>query len=389
MQILYSITDRVVFVDFCWLYLWTLLDIHWTWKPGSNAVVLPSWIPHPYRCYGICVSVSWLCPVWWNGGGTTCNGGTCQCVLASWILQFSVSGSHCLWSFAHPRREVCRLSRSPLWKLCLVFSCSGGLRTCLGLLSHSHSGHMCHLHIIATTWACLLPFQWPVPQRTLCICWLQWGKVGILWRLRLSVDRTFLHTGSMSLSGKTRLALRYCSHWVLFVCLVWYLDPNIELLMIGITSSTGTFVINDLTSKLTRSVVSSTLSLLIISAKWLDFFTNDDEFPGETSLARYLALSYVREPIVLTIGRRGTSSLCTFGVPYMYGEDECDGFSRLYIMSSISPCRLISRSISPSRLSTLCRVSFHFSVCIFIEDGHHFSVIIFCIQDNCCIPLVS
>ena len=67
---------------------------------------------------------------------------------------------------------------------------------------------------------------------------------------------------------------------------------------------------------------------------------------------------------MLTIGRRGTSGLCTFRVPYMYGEDECDGFSRLYILSSISPSHLIPRRISPSRLSTLF-VGFRFtSACV-------------------------
>ena len=37
--------------------------------------------------------------------------------LASWILQFSVSGSLGLWSFAHPKKKVCHLFWSPLWML--------------------------------------------------------------------------------------------------------------------------------------------------------------------------------------------------------------------------------------------------------------------------------
>ena len=92
-----------------------LVAASWSWKCNSarnrkslrNAHrVLPSWLHRLCRWSGICVLVSWLSLVWWNGGGMTCNVGICQCVLASWTLQFSVSGFLGLWSFAHPKEEV-------------------------------------------------------------------------------------------------------------------------------------------------------------------------------------------------------------------------------------------------------------------------------------------
>ena len=82
-------------------------------------------------------------------------------------------------------------------------------------------------------------------------------------------------------------------------------------------SGTGTLVKSDFTSKLTMMVSSLRVRLLIFRAKSAEFLTKEVVWPakGAITLARCLANAYVGEPIVLTIGRSGTSSLCILGKP--------------------------------------------------------------------------
>ena len=76
-------------------------------------------------------------------------------------------------------------------------------------------------------------------------------------------------------------------------------------------SAMGTFVKSDVTSKLTRMLPSSGLNLLTFSTKSLESLTNDEVLPdsGETMCVRNLARLYVGEPMLDTMGLRGTSGL--------------------------------------------------------------------------------
>ena len=116
-------------------------------------------------------------------------------------------------------------------------------------------------------------------------------------------------------------------------------------------SSTGTLVNSDTTSKLTIISPGLVRRDFSISMKWKEFLTLCTDFPmsGLRSPDRCFDSWYVGAPILLTMCRSGTPSLCILGNPYSLSGLEPDGAGSRLVSSVIEhflSSRVVFRSIA-------------------------------------------